>query len=46
MTLDTKKKDKIFYVEIPLDDIPELFFSSLDEADKKLVNFVKLYTYF
>ena len=38
--LDTKKKDKIFYVEIPLDEIPELFFSSLDETDKKLVNFV------
>ena len=38
--LDTKKKDKIFYVEIPLDEIPELFFSSLDEAGKKSVNFV------
>ena len=39
--LDTKKKDKIFYVEIALSDIPELFFSSLDEANKKSVNFVK-----
>ena len=38
--LDTKKKDRIFYVEIPLDDIPELFFSSLYEGDKKSVNFV------
>lgn len=40
--LDTKKKDKIFYVEILLDDIPELFFSSLsvDQANKNLVNFI------
>lgn len=40
--LDTKKKDKIFYVEISLDDIPELFFSGLNnETNKKSVNFVK-----
>ena len=39
--LDTKKKDKIFYVEVALDDIPELFFSGLDETDSKSVNFVK-----
>ena len=39
--LDTKKKDKIFYVEVALDDIPELFFSGLDETSNKSVNFVK-----
>ena len=39
--LDTKKKDKIFYVEIALSNIPELFFSSLEEAGKKSVNFVR-----
>ena len=38
--LDTKKKDKIFYVEISLDEIPELFFSGLSETNKKSVNFV------
>ena len=39
--LNTKKKDKIFFVEVALDDIPDLFFSSLDETDNKSVNFVK-----
>ena len=39
--LDTKKKDKIFYVEVALDDIPELFFSGLGETSNKSVNFVK-----
>ena len=39
--LNTKKKDKIFYVEVAFDDIPELFFSGLDETDNKSVNFVK-----
>ena len=39
--LNTKKKDKIFFVEVTLDDIPDLFFSSLDETDNKPVNFVK-----
>jgi len=39
--LDTKKKDKIFYVEVALDNIPELFFSGLDETSNKSVNFVK-----
>ena len=38
-TLDTKKKDKIFYVEIPIDDIPDTFFSYL-HADKKNINFI------
>jgi len=38
-TLDTKKKDKIFYVEVCLDDIPDIFFSNL-RADKKFVNFI------
>ena len=27
--VDSKKKDKIFYVEIKLDDIPDLFFLDL-----------------
>jgi phenylalanyl-tRNA synthetase beta chain len=39
--LDTKKKDKIFYVEIALDNIPELFFYGLDETNNKSVNFAK-----
>lgn len=39
--LNTKKKDKIFYVEVDFDDIPELFFSGLDETDNNSVNFVK-----
>jgi phenylalanyl-tRNA synthetase beta chain len=39
--LNTKKKDKIFYVEVALDDIPDLFFSNLDETENKSVNFVK-----
>ncbi len=38
--LDTKKKDKIYYVEINIDDIPEMFFSQLDSAEKKSANFV------
>lgn len=37
-TLDTKKKDKIFYVEIFLQDIPNSFYSSL-VVDKKNTNF-------
>jgi len=37
--LDTKKKDKIFYVEIFLDDIPNNFFSKLD-SNKKSINFI------
>ena len=39
--LNTKKKDRIFYVEVAVDDIPELFFSGLDETDNKSVNFIK-----
>ena len=38
-TLDTKKKDKIYYVEISLKDIPKSFFSNL-RANKKAINFV------
>ena len=38
-TLDTKKKDKIFYVEIAIDEIPDIFFSNLT-ADKKDINFI------
>ena len=33
-TLDTKKKDKIFYVEISLKDIPYSFFSDLSVSEK------------
>ena len=38
--LDTKKKDKIYYVEINIDDIPEMFFSHNDSFEKKSINFV------
>ncbi|MDA9212547.1 phenylalanine--tRNA ligase subunit beta [Gammaproteobacteria bacterium] len=37
--LDTKKKDKIYYVETSLEDIPESFFLNLCD-NKKAVNFV------
>ena len=37
--LDTKKKDKIFYVEIPLEDLPVIFFSKLS-AKQKAINFI------
>ena len=37
--LDTKKKDKIFYAEIPINDISDTFFSSLS-ACKKDINFI------
>ena len=39
-TIDTKKKDKIFYVEIKLDDIPEAFFSNLGNEVENLINFI------
>jgi len=38
-SLDTKKKDKIYYVEIFLEDIPKNFFSNL-RVSKKETNFV------
>jgi len=38
-TLDTKKKDKIFYIEIPISEIPDTFFSNLN-AEKKSINFI------
>jgi phenylalanyl-tRNA synthetase beta chain len=38
-SLDTKKKDKIYYVEISLEDIPKSFFLSLP-TNKKVMNFV------
>ena len=38
-SLNTKKKDKIFYVEISLEDIPDSFFSNL-RANTKTINFV------
>jgi phenylalanyl-tRNA synthetase beta chain len=38
-TLDTKKKDKIYYVETPLEDISESFFSRLS-MQEKTINFI------
>ena len=38
-TLNTKRKDKIFYVEASLEDIPKNFFLNLS-ANKKAINFV------
>jgi phenylalanyl-tRNA synthetase beta chain len=38
--LNTKKKDKIFYVEAPLDDIPANFISKLS-TQKRFIDFVK-----
>jgi phenylalanyl-tRNA synthetase beta chain len=35
-TLNTKKKDKIFYVEIPLKDIPMSFFSKLSTQQRSI----------
>ena len=37
--LNTKKKDKIFYVEISLEDIPASFFSKLS-IEQKPINFI------
>jgi len=42
-SLDTKKKDKIYYVEISLNDIPNRFFSNLS-ANNKDINFVSYKT--
>ena len=39
--VDSKKKDKIFYVEIKLDDIPDLFFLDLVNPEEKSLNFIK-----
>jgi phenylalanyl-tRNA synthetase beta chain len=38
-SIDTKKKDKIFYIEILINDIPESFFLNLHK-DNKIVNFI------
>ena len=38
-TLPTKKKDKVFYVEVSLEDIPNAIFSSI-ESNKKVIDFV------
>jgi phenylalanyl-tRNA synthetase beta subunit len=38
-SLDTKKKDKIYYVEISLEDIPKSFFLNLP-TNKKAINFI------
>jgi len=35
-SLNTKKKDKIFYVEIPLEDIPMSFFSKLSTQQRSI----------
>ena len=37
--LDTKKKDKIYYAEISLENIPSSFFSDLS-AKQKVINFI------
>ncbi len=37
--LDTKKKDKIYYAEISLENIPSSFFSDLS-AQQKVINFI------
>ncbi len=37
--LDTKRKDKIYYVEISLEEIPTSFFQKLD-IEEKTVNFI------
>ena len=34
--LDTKKKDKIYYIEVKLDDIPNEFFSNLKARDEEI----------
>jgi phenylalanyl-tRNA synthetase beta chain len=39
-TLNTKKKDKIFYVEAPLEDIPINFFSKLG-TQQRSIDFIK-----
>jgi phenylalanyl-tRNA synthetase beta chain len=38
-SLNTKKKDKIYYVEIPLEEIPDSFFSKLS-TQRKAINFI------
>lgn len=38
-TLDTKKKDKIFYVEIHINNIPDIFFKNL-KVNKNTINFI------
>jgi phenylalanyl-tRNA synthetase beta chain len=39
-SIDTKKKDKIYYIEILINDIPESFFLNLHK-DNKIINFVR-----
>ncbi|MDC0587713.1 phenylalanine--tRNA ligase subunit beta [Gammaproteobacteria bacterium] len=39
-SLNTKKKDKIFYVEIPMEDIPMSFFSKLS-SQQRSIDFIK-----
>ena len=40
INLNTKKKDKIFYVEVPLEEIPMNFFSKLS-AEQRSIDFIK-----
>jgi len=39
-SLNTKKKDKIYYVEIPLEEIPDSFFSKLS-TQRKAIDFIE-----
>ena len=38
--LDTKKKDKVFYVEVFIEDIPDTFFKSIEHKEHS-INFTK-----
>ena len=38
--LDTKKKDKVFYVEVFIEDIPDNFFKLIEHKDQT-INFIK-----
>ena len=37
----SKKKDKIYYLEISLDEIPDSFFNKIPNYKKQSVNFIK-----
>jgi len=39
--LNTKKKDKIYFVEIPIEDIPTSFFSGIKCRENKSTNFIR-----
>ena len=40
LELDTKKKDKVFYVEVFIEDIPDTFFKSIKHKERT-INFTK-----